>query len=1349
MKRFFRFVILLLCCLKAIGTVAAEVENCIFSVMHLGLTEGLGSQRVFSIAEDKEGVMWIATKAGIDRYNGRNVKHYDLEGNYFLGDLAGRRIYLLYDERNGLWAYDHTGRIYRYSAREDRFEQVLSLGEAIRQEEIILNKLLIDEEGTFWIGLSEGLYKRSTGGDVVSVIQGVYVNDIITMGRTLFAGTSTGVWQVPLSLLGQAEQVVEEQNVQALAGLSARRELWIGTFNNGVWIKDLEQGSLQPLKGQTEEFMHPIRAIVPYGAHTMLVGIDGGGVYATDCIRKEARLLMNTEDNEDAYLLGRGIYAVRPDRQGNIWIGSYTGGVSVAVLQKYPIGILKHERGNPQSLADNNINGICENIDGALWFATDLGISIQHADRHTWSHHLKKSVVVTLCRGKGGTMWAGTYGDGIYRLDSRGNVLGHLTKQQGGLTTNYLFSIRQDDDGELWAGGLEGGLMRLTENGQLMQSYDIHWVHSIQTVDSLHMAVATVNGFYLLDKRGGEPEHYAAWQDYRDNLNSSAYIVSMLFNGDGTVWLGTEGGGMNLYDMRSRKQQIFTTREGLPSNDIYSLQRDSRGRLWVSTGKGLALMDDSLRIASLNYLGEIDKEYNKSSMACLSDGRFAYGSTRGAVLLMPEAIAVTDYGAPLRFTGIEVETDSEEATRLRPLLHDGMEAGKVRLSYSHRSFTVRFESINYRFQRDIVYQYILEGYEPSWSAPSDDGYARYTNVSPGSYRLRVRSLRQSDGKVISEGFLRLHIASPWWDTWWAWTLYLCLAVLMLYFVWRYKINQLQKKYDEDKIRFFINTAHDIRTPVTLIQAPLEDLYREKELSENARSFLELAYGSARKLNDLVSQLLDFEKMDANGQQPETVVLNLNELLSEEAANFQAYCDRKGLRLSLDLTAETVYVRAGRHALEMLLDNLVSNACKYTRPQGEICLRLRCTRREALIEVEDTGIGIPKQAYKHLFTDIYRAENARRSNEGGTGFGLLQVRRIVKMLHGKVTFRSEENRGSCFTVTLNRTEAAPRQEVAEAVPSRDASLPTLPATGFQATTDTPAGTDGGGKETLLIVEDHEALRYYLRRTFEPDYRVVDVSNGQEALDYLAKEYPDLILSDVMMPGVQGDELCRLVKENPDTSGIPFVLLTAKVNQEAVADGLRKGADDYIPKPFSTEILKLKVQGLIGNRKRLRSFFMRQALEQVEQEVPLAEAPPSAPDRTANMPASSTETTPEEQLPQTSLSESDRNFVMQATRLVLDHLDDTEFNINYLCREMGMSRTLFFSRLKSLTGKGPQEFIRLLRLQKAAELLKQGRCVAEVAADTGFVNVKYFSQLFRKQFGVQPSKYGQTKEEINTL
>ena len=521
---------------------------------------------------------------------------------------------------------------------------------------------------------------------------------------------------------------------------------------------------------------------------------------------------------------------------------------------------------------------------------------------------------------------------------------------------------------------------------------------------------------------------------------------------------------------------------------------------------------------------------------------------------------------------------------------------------------------------------------------------------------------------------------------------------MLYFAVRYKGNQMQKKYDEDKIRFFIDTAHNIRTPVTLIMAPLEDLAKDTALPEKARYCLDLARANTDKLYNLISKLLEFERSDISRRHVELAPVDLTKIFTDEAATFLSDCEKRQITLKVSSPEDNIFVLADRHLVEIICDNLLSNAFKYSKPHGTVEFSLSHDSRYAVIKVRDHGIGIPKKDRKHIFKDVHRAGNAIHHEAMGTGFGLLMVSRVVKKLGGKITFTSEEGKGSEFTVTLRLTAPAP-----SGTADGTASVPASPVPGTTVQ-EHEIHDSGVSRETILIVEDHDTLRQYLRRIFEQEYDVADASGGEEAVAYLKKNYPDIILSDLMMPGIQGDDLCRMVKDDPDTSGIPFILLTAKAGQDSLMDSLRKGADDYIQKPFKPDILKQKVRGFLENRKRMREFFLREALKQA-----------GSADASEGV---------REEVQDNTISESDRQFVHKATETVLVNISDPEFNINSLCHEMAMSRTLFYSRIKSLTGQ---------------ELLEKGMNVADVSVETGFVNAKYFSTLFKKQFGVQPSRY----------
>lgn len=1332
MKICFRYICIVVFCVLSFVELHADLFDGMFSVRHIDRADGLSSERVFSIVEDGDNVMWISTRNGVDRYNGHSVKNYSLSSNYYYGDMAGRIIRLFIDKRLGLLAYDHTGRIYKYQPDTDSFELYLFLGDYV-DGEIILNKILLDKNGTLWLGLSNGLYSKNESNEVRCIIKNEYINDMACVGDSLFVGTSNGVFQLSCKNNTCVSQFLKNRKVQTLFCDSSDKKLWIGTFNSGLWSFNLSTSSLYHIDSRHSSFLNPIRAITPYDTDRILVGIDGGGVYFVEKNTGKVQLFINSEDSGELFLRGNGVYAVTKDFQDNIWIGSYTGGVSVAIALKYPVTVLTHERGNQQSLVNNNVNDIEENSNKDLWFATDDGISIRRKSDYSWKHVLRSTVIVDLCKSDGGDIWAGTYGDGLYLVDKMGRVKKHLTQKHGELTTNYIFSVKEDADGDLWIGGLDGNLMVADKHGRLKREFDVNWVHSIEEVDSARMAVATVNGFCIVEKNTSNIHRYATTRDF-NNMNVSAYIVSMLFNDDGTVWLGTEGGGLNLYDINSGNVKTLTKKEGMLSDDIYSLQRDGKGRVWASTGNGLAVVN-GFKVSNLNYIHDTDKTYNKSACISLSDGRFAYGSTRGAVFVTPDAMANEEYDAPVRITDFKLEYISpDKEKRLRPAIYSMLMGKKVDLDYSYNSFSVNFESINYCFQHDISYQYILEGYEKSWNAISSNGTVRYINVSPGLYTLKVRNLRKSNGEIISEESLLIDIAQPWWNSWYSWIIYVSFVFGIFYFILRYKSNQLQKRHNEDKIRFFVETAHDIRTPVTLIMAPLEDLSKINGLSDEVCYLLETARYNTHKLHTLVTQLLEFEKIDSDRKSVVLKPVNVNDLLVKECVSFQSFCDKKRLRIKMYLPENDVFAMADEQLMEMLLDNLISNACKYTLPNGTISVSLSFDKRNIVIEVKDTGIGIPEDAGRQLFRNVYRAVNARQTNEPGTGFGLLKVQRLVNMMHGKISYKSEVNKGSTFYVTLRKSECV---SSSSKISNYEIVKKEISPIEDNKSVIEYGRHDGDNlnelSNTLLIVEDNDELRCYLRKIFEHEYRVIDVPDGRKALECLSEEYPDLILSDVMMPGIQGDELCRIVKENPQTSGIPFILLTAKVTHDAMVEGLRSGADDYIPKPFSAEILRLKVHSMLETRNHLREYVLRNIATQIEK---TEEGKTDASNSKGELQCADDANSEHMAL---SVSEDDLNFIKHATQLVIDNLDDMEFSINHLCQEMAMSRTLFYNRLKSLTGKAPQDFIRLIRLQRAAELLKQGKSVVDVAAETGFVNTKYFSILFKKHFGIQPSKF----------
>ena len=663
-----------------------------------------------------------------------------------------------------------------------------------------------------------------------------------------------------------------------------------------------------------------------------------------------------------------------------------------------------------------------------------------------------------------------------------------------------------------------------------------------------------------------------------------------------------------------------------------------------------------------------------------------------------------------------------------------LQTGKMSFSHSENTLIVHFESINYQYQHDIQYQYYLEGYDHQWSVPSAYQQARFATLPPGSYTLHVKAMGRSNGRILGESTLRIHIAQPWWNSWWAWIVYLSIFGAIVYFGWDYYRERLHRKYYDDKINFFVNTAHNIRTPLSLVLAPLADLAKDTTLGDKSRKFLEMALCNGDKLLRMVTELLNFQKIAVAKAQVHLQNVELSVLLRQQVDKFQMSAQEKHINLRLATCGQHTF-STDLSMMDLIFENLLSNAVKYTKVGGTITISASLDEvgKQVSIQVSDTGIGIPKTEAKHIFQSFFRASNAVNSQEMGSGLGLMLTRQLVQKLGGKLTFESEEGKGSAFLVVL-----PDNGYVDVSVSSKPSSLPET--SDNSVSTNEKIKSEESLKDTLLFVDDNDDLRQYIRMAFADQYHVVDVESGEAALKYLSENGEcDIMVSDVMMPGMQGDELCRRIKENKETSWLPVILLTAKAGRDFMIEGLGLGADDYIAKPFDSAILASKIASMLKNRRHLSQYYIEKSLAIVRGEdsgqssqKSLLPSEPSVPSASDEKNKSSDEKEPE-------LDPMDQAFVEKATRLVLDNLSDTDFTIDRLCQEMAMSRTLFYGKLKTLTGQGPQDFIRLIRLEQAAQYLKQGDSVLDVSVKTGFVNVKYFSTVFKKHFGVSPSKY----------
>ena len=1331
---------------------------------NLNTDNGLSSARVYSIVEAEDGAMWISTKRGVDRYNGQQVRNYTLATDMQFSDASGRNIKLTKDSQQHIYAYDNKGKIYIYNKVKDTFQLQVNLMNVLGGS-VVLNDLLVDDKGCFWMALDRGVYMMaplsiagskdktaySSPNKGKYILKNTYVNHIRFFGKQLLIGSPSGVF-VYSQNAAQPRLLLRGYSVLSSYHDVKAHQIWLGTFHRGILL--LDDRTWKPLSSLTQFSslsdipLIPVRSIIPYDAATILMAVDGAGVYAYDKKTCKTNLLLNTDGRPENVLHGNGVYALCKDHLGDLWMGSYSGGVDMAIPMEHALEFVRHENLNSQSLINNGVNDVMQSVDAQgrnskIWYATDKGVSIYDEQTHLWHHSLYNKVALTLCQTADGKVLVGTYGDGIFQVHADGSSSRAYSVSNGKLKTDYVYSIFRDSEGGLWIGCLDGDLVHISssleKNGKVDNSVNYLPINEVQSIvespDKKIIAVGTTHGCYRIDKRSLRVSRFFYPSEF-PSVDYNFFVNAMDFQDARHIWIATDGGGLYLYDWQKHQVKNYTISQSLPSNTVYALVKTPIGKVWMSTDKGLAFIDHG-KVTNLNFFKGLEREYKRMAVVRTQDGRIIFGSSEGAVVLASKFARGLNYKAPLHITGVEVEGKTfDEADQLEDWhaeLFEMLQEGKMSFSHDEKTLIVHFESINYPYQHDIKYQYYLAGYDHQWSVPSAYQQARFANLPPGSYTLHVKAIGRSNGRILGESTLRIHIAQPW-NSWWAWIVYLCILGVIVYFGWDYYRERLHRKYYDDKINFFVNTAHNIRTPLSLVLAPLADLAKDTTLGDKSRKFLEMALCNGDKLLRMVSELLDFQKIAVVKTQVHMQKVELSVLLRQQVDKFQMSAQEKHLNLRL--------VTCGQHTfstdlsmMDLIFENLLSNAIKYTKEGGTITISASIDEvgKQVSIQVSDTGIGIPKTEAKHIFQSFFRASNAVNSQEMGSGLGLMLTRQLVQKLGGKLTFESEEGKGSVFLVVL-----PDNGYVDVSVSSKPSSLPETSDNSMS--TDEKIESEESLKDTLLFVDDNEDLRQYIRMAFADQYHVVDVESGEAALKYLSENGEcDIVVSDVMMPGMQGDELCRSIKENKETSWLPVILLTAKAGRDFMIEGLYLGADDYIAKPFDSAILASKIASMLKNRCRLSQYYMERSLAIVRGEDSGQSSQKSLLPSEPSMSSASDEKNKSSDEKELGLDPMDQAFVEKATRLILDNLSDTDFTIDRLCREMAMSRTLFYGRLKTLTGQGPQDFIRLIRLEQAAQYLKQGDSVLDVSVKTGFVNVKYFSTVFKKHFGVSPSKY----------
>lgn len=831
------------------------------------------------------------------------------------------------------------------------------------------------------------------------------------------------------------------------------------------------------------------------------------------------------------------------------------------------------------------------------------------------------------------------------------------------------------------------------------------------------MWIGTATGLYLLDKESGKSEFIKLPVE-------SSYIYSLYQAKNGSLYIGTSGSGLLIYDP---VRKLFTNYHigncALISNNIYTILSDADNQILISTESGLSSFypEEKKFYNWTKDMGLMTTNYNALSGTLRKNGHFILGSSKGAVEFHKDMKLPRTYSSKMIFSDFKLFYQTiypgDKNSPLKASINDTKE---LHLKYNQNIFSLQVSSINYDYPSNILYSWKLEGFYEEWSKPENENTIRYTNLAPGKYTLKVRAISNEEQQnVLEERNIDIIIAQPYWLTGWAMLLYAVFIFFIAFISLRILILRKQRKTSDDKIHFFINTAHDIRTPLTLIKAPLEDLREKEDLSKEGISNMNTALRNVNALLRLTTNLINFERADIYSSELYISEHELNTFMSEIFNAFQQYANIKHINFTYESNFRYLNVWFDKEKMESILKNLISNALKYTPENGNVQVFVSESADSWSVEVKDTGIGIPANDQKKLFRLHFRGSNTVNSKVTGSGIGLMLVWKLVRLHKGKINLSSVENKGSVVKVTFPKDNKRFRKAhlIAPGKQRQEIKNPGSTPTPSPEIYENVQKNLDPNRQKILIVEDNDELRNYLLQTLAEGYTVQTCSNGKEALTIIPEYKPDLVISDIMMPEMRGDELCAAIKNNIETSHIPVILLTALNNDKDIMSGLQTGADEYVVKPFNIGILKATIANLLANRALLRSKYANLDLDEEEQDGECINCS----------------------------QDIDWKFIADIKRHVEDNIDNQALTVDVVCGLMGMSRTSFYNKLRALTDQAPGDYIRLIRLKRAIQLLKEGKhTITEIAEMTGFSDAKYFREVFKKHFNVSPSQYIKEKK-----
>ncbi len=1326
---------------------------------------------VASFSQDQQGFLWMGTNGlGLNKYNGLDYTSYQFrEGDS--SSISNSLIHITYvDKQNRLWVGTETG-VDLYNRDRDNFIHINLLGKSGRSSisvhaihEMKNGDILV---GTHQYGLfkvdPKTLQVTPIQIEGVDEIRNFLIDNITLFDNRILLGTDQGLFEyeadagkmTPLELMTSAGKEKIACHIRSTE-VDSRGTIWLGTTSNGLYKVDGNENGRYVI----EHFpvtSKRILSLLDTPRKTVLCGTENDGMFEID---RKGNILHHYLNNkfDDNGIKSNSVWSLFLDDQERIWIGYYNNGVGVYDTLYDKFADIESQTNNPNSLQSSSVTGILKDEKGRLWIGMDGGgIDVYNPASGTFTHLLnnKNEIangldspdVQTLFMDSKGNIWVGTWDYGIYFLKKGSDSFQNFSVQNtnGEIATNRILSFSEDSNGTIWIGTFSRGIHSYNPVTKEFSIYDQEQFFSERIsysdvrrvyVDSRdNVWIGGNEGLFKLKIKDGDFDLEVMSSRFYKNTGNEFYnsqILDIYEDSSKTIWIGTDGSGLCKYDMEEDSFSWLKPEMGFKKVTVSSIIQDDEGSIWAAGNNGLTKInrnENILKDFSLSD-GLLSNDFNNNAAYKDPGGTLYFGSYEGINYFDPEELTTNRNPSNIYFTDLKIfnkpVTPGKEGSPLEKVIS---QTAELTLNHSQSVFTIDFAAIDFTRPEKILFAYYLEGFEDDWNYVEHTRSATYTNLPAGNYTFKVKATNSDGIWQAQPTTLEISILKPWWFTNIAILVYVLIFMAICYLAFRFinlrvktkrAIEQERARHlheealNDKKIQFFTNISHEFRTPLTLISSPLQDILQEKTLPEKVMVKLRTINKNTVRLKRLIDELMDFRKLQFDKIPLNITSFNIDTLLNESIDYFKEEAQQRNIVLSIESDNRISTVWADRGKLEKILFNILSNAFKSTPNNGIITVAVAKkeaynfklidspTPLEAIeISIEDTGKGIHPGELAKIFDRFYQIKERNEQYYSGTGIGLEVVRSFVELHRGDIEVESEIGVGTKFRISL------PIEK--EQYDSSEITISESQKASVKSETKKLAAIDDCEllKKTLLIVEDNMELRLYLKQELSNDYKVIAAENGWEGLEKALKYMPDVVITDVIMPEMDGIEFCTMLKKDLKTSHIPVLMLTAKAQTDDLVEGFEAGADVYLNKPFEMKIMRSQLKQLISNRAILFSKYMG--------DFNKTEIEPNS----------------------TSL---DQQFILEIIKYTQENIKETNLNVEKLADEFSLSRSQLYRKIKTLTGLTANELIRKIRLERAKELLEESSAssVSEISYNVGFSSPSYFSKCFKAHFGVLPKE-----------